>query len=84
MENPKMERWELTLSPMGMVHLHYETLLSTILQEGMGGLARELHQVADELTRLGSARETPVPREPARPGSQICPARSPTLHHSET
>jgi len=65
MENPKMKRWELTLSPMGMVHLHYETLLSSILQEGIGGLARELHQVADELTRLGSTREPPVPREPA-------------------
>jgi len=49
----------------GMVHLHYEALLSNILQEGIGGLARELHQVADELTRLESARKTPVPREPS-------------------
>lgn len=60
MENPKIKRWELTLSPMGMVHLHYETLLSSILQEGIGGLARELHQLADELNGLGSAREAPI------------------------
>jgi hypothetical protein len=66
MENPKIKRWELTLSPMGMVHLHYETLLSNVLQEGIGGLARELHQVADELTRLGSTGETPVAREPSQ------------------
>jgi hypothetical protein len=57
MENPKIKRWELTLSPVGTVHLHYETLLSSILQEGIGGLARELHQLADELNRLGSIRE---------------------------
>ena len=43
MENQKIKRWELTLSPMGMVHLHFETLLSNVLQEGIGGLARELH-----------------------------------------
>ena len=66
MENPKIKRWELTLSPMGMVHLHYETLLSNVLQEGIGGLARELHQVADELTRLGSTRESPIAREPSQ------------------
>jgi hypothetical protein len=64
-ENPKIKRWELSLSPMGMVHLHYETLLSNVLQDGMGGLARELHQLADELNRLGSTRETPVAREPS-------------------
>jgi hypothetical protein len=64
-ENPKIKRWELSLSPMGMVHLHYETLLSNVLQDGIGGLARELHQLADELTRLGTTRETPVAREPA-------------------
>jgi hypothetical protein len=29
----------------------------------MGGLARELHQLADELNRLASTRETPVARE---------------------
>jgi hypothetical protein len=63
-ENPKIKRWELSLSPMGMVHLHYETLLSNVLQDGIGGLARELHQLADELTRLGTTRETPVAREP--------------------
>jgi hypothetical protein len=51
MENPKIKRWELTLSPMGMVHLHYETSISSILQEGIAGLARELHQLADELNR---------------------------------
>ena len=66
MENPKIKRWELTLSPMGMAHLHYETLLSNVLQEGIGGLARELHQVADELTRLGSTREPTVTREPSQ------------------
>jgi hypothetical protein len=49
MENQKIKRWELTLSPMGIVHLHYEILLSSILQEVIGGLARELHQLADEL-----------------------------------
>ena len=66
MENQKIKRWELTLSPMGMVHLHFETLLSNVLQEGIGGLARELHQVADELTRLGSTRENPPLREPSQ------------------
>jgi hypothetical protein len=65
MEQQKIKRWELTLSPMGMVHLHYETLLSNVLQEGIGGLARELRQVADELTRLDSARETAVDLEPS-------------------
>jgi hypothetical protein len=64
-ENPKIKRWELSLSPMGMVHLHYETLLSNVLQDGMGGLARELHQLADELNHLASTRETPVAREPS-------------------
>jgi hypothetical protein len=56
-ENLKIKRWELSLSPMGMVHLHYETLLSNVLQDGMGGLARELHQLAAELNRLGSTRK---------------------------
>jgi hypothetical protein len=60
METPKIKRWELTLSPVGTVHLHYETLLSSILQEGIGGLARELHQLADELSRLESTREVPI------------------------
>ena len=64
-ESPKIKRWELSLSPLGMVHLHYETLLSNVLQDGMGGLARELHQLADELNRLASTRETPVAREPS-------------------
>lgn len=63
-ENPKT-RWELSLSPMGMVHLHYETLLSNILEDCMGGPARELHQLADELNRLGSTRETPEACEPS-------------------
>jgi hypothetical protein len=26
MENQKIKRWELTLSPMGMVHLHFRDL----------------------------------------------------------
>jgi hypothetical protein len=56
-DNPKIRRLELSLSPMGMVHLHYETLLSNILQDGMGGLAREFHQLADELNCLRSTRE---------------------------
>jgi hypothetical protein len=47
------------------VHLHYETLLSCVLQEGIGGLARELHQLADELNRLGSTREAPDAHEPS-------------------
>lgn len=75
MENSKIKRWELTLSPMGMVHLHYETLLANILQEGIGALARELHQVADELTRLGSAREPATTREPVQ-RSVRSPARA--------
>jgi hypothetical protein len=65
-ENPKIKRWELSLSPMGMVHLHYETLLSNVLQDGLGGLARELRQVADELNRLGSTQEAPPTRELSR------------------
>jgi hypothetical protein len=64
-ENPMIKRWELSLSPMGMVHLHYETLLSNLLQDGMGALARELHQLADELNRLESTRESQVACEPS-------------------
>jgi len=77
MENPKIKRWELTLSPMGTVHLHYETLLSSILQEGIGGLARELHQLADELSRLGSTRKAPVTRKPS-PRVVELPSRLPS------
>lgn len=58
-------KWEPYAENSSGKKLRTETLLSNILEDGIGGLARELHQLADELNRLGSTRETPEACEPS-------------------
>lgn len=55
-ENPPRKRWEISVCPMGMVHVHYKTGSLDILKEGFLGLAREIRDVADQLEALSLAK----------------------------
>ena len=45
-------RWEISLCPTEMVHVHYEIPVSDALEDGFFGLARDLRNLADQLENM--------------------------------
>lgn len=53
MNNPSSEKkWEVTLGPEPLVHVHYATASPEVISDGFKGLARELREVADQLEAI--------------------------------
>ena len=46
------KKWEVTLGQGALVHLHYETASTEVINHGFKGLARELREVADEIEAI--------------------------------
>jgi hypothetical protein len=46
------KRWEVTLSSEALIHVHYETASSEVINNGFKGLARELREVADQIEAI--------------------------------
>ena len=46
------KKWEVTLGPEALIHVHYETASPEVMNEGFKGLARELREVADQLEAI--------------------------------
>ena len=46
------KKWEVTLGQGALVHVHYETASTEVINEGFKGLARELREVADEIEAI--------------------------------
>jgi hypothetical protein len=45
-------KWEVTLSPEALIHVHYETASPEVINDGFKGLARELREVADQIEAI--------------------------------
>jgi hypothetical protein len=46
------KKWEVTLGPEPLVHVHYATASPAVISDGFKGLARELREVADQLDAI--------------------------------
>ena len=46
------KKWEVTLGPEPLVHVHYATASPEVISDGFEGLARELGDVADQLDAI--------------------------------
>jgi peroxiredoxin (alkyl hydroperoxide reductase subunit C) len=46
------KKWEVTLSPEALIHVHYETASPEVINDGFKGLARELREVADQIEAI--------------------------------
>jgi hypothetical protein len=46
------KKWEVTLGPESLVHVHYATASAEVISDGFKGLARELGEVADQLDAI--------------------------------
>jgi hypothetical protein len=46
------KKWEVTLGQGALVHVHYETASTEVINDGFKGLARELREVADEIEAI--------------------------------
>jgi hypothetical protein len=47
-----VKRWEVTLSPEALIHVHYETASTEVIHNGFKGLAQELREVADQIEAI--------------------------------
>ena len=45
-------KWEVSLGPEALVHVHYVTASPEVVSDGFEGLARELRDVADQIEAL--------------------------------
>jgi len=48
------KKWEVTLCPETLIHVHYETASKEVINDGFKGLARELREVADQIEAIGT------------------------------
>lgn len=46
------KKWEVTLNPGAVIHVHYETASTAVINDGFKGLARELREVADQIEAI--------------------------------
>ena len=46
------KKWEVTLGPEPLVHVHYATASAQVISDGFKGLARELRELADQLDAI--------------------------------
>ncbi len=46
------KKWEITLGPEPLVHVHYATASPEVISHGFKALARELREVADQLDAI--------------------------------
>jgi hypothetical protein len=46
------KKWEVTLGQGALVHVHYETASTEVINDGFKGLARELREVADQIEAI--------------------------------
>lgn len=46
------KKWEVSLGPESLVHVHYTTASTEVISDGFQGLARELREVADQIEAL--------------------------------
>jgi hypothetical protein len=51
-DNHSGKKWEVSLGPEALVHVHYSTASPEVISEGFQGLARELRDVADQIEAL--------------------------------
>jgi hypothetical protein len=45
-------KWEVTLSPEALIHVHYKTASPEVINDGFKGLARELRELADQIEAI--------------------------------
>jgi hypothetical protein len=45
-------KWEVTLSPEALIHVHYETASPEVINDGFKGLVRQLREVADQIEAI--------------------------------
>ena len=58
------KKWEVTIGQGALVHVHYKTASTEVINDGFKGLARELREVADEIEAL-------APQEPGNKPKDI-------------
>jgi hypothetical protein len=46
------KRWEVTLGQGALVHVHYETASTEVINNGFKALARELRELADQIEAI--------------------------------
>ena len=46
------KKWEVSLGPESLVHVHYATASPEVISDGFNGLARELREVANQLEAI--------------------------------
>jgi hypothetical protein len=46
------KKWEVTLGQGALVHVHYETASTEVINHGFKALARELREVADQIEAI--------------------------------
>jgi len=46
------KKWEVTIGQVALVHVHYETASTEVINDGFKGLARELREVADQIEAI--------------------------------
>jgi hypothetical protein len=56
------KRWEVTLGPEPLIHVHYATASQEVMSNGFKGLAQELREVADQLEAVAYAVEQKINR----------------------
>ena len=45
----RKKKWEVIIGQGALVHVHYETASTEVINDGFKGLARELREVADQI-----------------------------------
>lgn len=50
-------KWEVSLGPEALVHVHYMTASPEVISDGFEGLARELRDVADQIEALARSHK---------------------------
>jgi hypothetical protein len=46
------KKWEVTIGQGAVVHVHYETASTEVINDGFKGLARELSEVAAQIEAI--------------------------------
>lgn len=46
------KKWQVTIGPEALIHVHYETASTEVINNGFKGLARELREVADQIEAI--------------------------------
>jgi hypothetical protein len=64
------KNWEITLCPMGNIHVHYQAAFADVLQHGLHAVADELRELADNLTLLEAHSGATGTRAAALKGGQ--------------